>query len=188
MVYQAKKQLRKKIKNRISTLTAFDRMRQSAAVFQKFGEMQIYSDAKSIMLFWSFGKELFTHDFVEKTFYTKEVLLPVIQGSHLLIKPYNGIEHMVAEPNYGILEPKGTAVSNPKPDIIVVPGLAFDAACNRLGRGKAYYDKLFGSFEMDAKLVGVGYNEQIVESVPVDGHDHSLDMVITPENTYYKNY
>ncbi|ALO15953.1 5-formyltetrahydrofolate cyclo-ligase family protein [Salinivirga cyanobacteriivorans] len=183
-LYQRKKALRKKIKTRIASLSEASRFRQSEAVFGKLEQMQEFREARSIMLFWSFGREIFTHDFVKKSYLSKQVLLPVIDGADLLIKPFNGIENMKPEPHFGILEPQGEPISNAQPDIIVLPGLAFDANCNRLGRGRAFYDKLLNSTHINAVLMGVGFNEQIVDAVPVDNHDYQLDMVIIPEKTY----
>ncbi|HKK60743.1 MAG TPA: 5-formyltetrahydrofolate cyclo-ligase [Salinivirga sp.] len=186
-LYQRKKALRKKIKTRIASLSETNRFRQAVAVFGKLEQMPVYREAQSIMLFWSFGQEIFTHDFVKKSYMSKQVLLPVIDGNELLIKFFEGVENMKPEPHYGILEPQGKAISNAQPDIIVLPGLAFDANCNRLGRGKAFYDKLLNSGNINAALVGVGFNEQIVDAVPFDSHDYRLDMVITPESTYHKD-
>lgn len=185
-LHQRKKALRKKVKTRIASLSEANRLRQAATVFGKLEQMPVFREASSIMLFWSFGQEIFTHDFVKKTYMSKQVLLPVIDGADLLIKPFIGMENMKPEPHYGILEPQGKAISNAQTDIIVVPGLAFDANCNRLGRGKAFYDKLLNSSNLNATLVGVGFNEQIVDAVPVDSHDYRLDMLITPESTFHK--
>lgn len=63
-------------------------------------------------------------------------------------------------------------------DLIIVPGLAFDQANNRLGYGGGYYDA-FLSLHPEAYKVGVGYDFQRVPTVPVEEHDQHLDLVIT---------
>ena len=60
--------------------------------------------------------------------------------------------------------------------------MAFDSRCNRMGRGKGFYDKLLPLLR--CPKVGLGYDFQIVESVPCDVHDMPLDMVITESAVY----
>lgn len=76
-------------------------------------------------------------------------------------------------------------------DFVVVPGRAFDKLCNRLGRGGGFYDVLlrravFAGREAGRRpvLVGVCFDEQVVERVPVDALDEPLDIVVTPTAVY----
>ena len=64
-------------------------------------------------------------------------------------------------------------------DIVVTPGLAFDPACRRVGRGKAYYDRFFACPECRARRVGAAFDCQVFERVPTSDHDVPLDMLIT---------
>lgn len=66
-------------------------------------------------------------------------------------------------------------------DAVLVPGRAFDRLGNRLGRGQGHYDKLLASLRPDARAatVGVGFAEQVVESVPVDPHDQAVAWLVT---------
>lgn len=64
---------------------------------------------------------------------------------------------------------------------IVVPGRAFDKKCRRLGRGKAHYDHFLAKLPATTYKIGVAYGHQIFESVPVEAHDISMDLVITAD-------
>jgi 5-formyltetrahydrofolate cyclo-ligase len=66
-------------------------------------------------------------------------------------------------------------------DAVLVPGRAFDRLGNRLGRGQGHYDKLLAALRPDARAatVGVGFAEQVVESVPVDPHDRPVAWLVT---------
>ena len=64
-------------------------------------------------------------------------------------------------------------------DLILVPGIGFDAIGNRLGRGKGYYDRLL-SITQGYKC-GIGFEEQLVEEIPAAEHDIKMDCVITPQ-------
>jgi 5-formyltetrahydrofolate cyclo-ligase len=70
------------------------------------------------------------------------------------------------------------------PDIILVPGLAFDKKLNRLGRGKGFYDRFLKNFA--GIKVGVCFEIQLVDEVPIDDHDIELDYLITEKNIYNK--
>ena len=62
-------------------------------------------------------------------------------------------------------------------DIVVVPGLAFDAEGHRLGRGRGYYDR-FLHRKNHPFCVGICFDFQKVAEVPVDEYDIPVDEVI----------
>lgn len=64
-------------------------------------------------------------------------------------------------------------------DVVVVPGIAFDRAGRRLGQGKGYYDRLLRDVRDDCILVGLAFDAQIVERVPVTSHDVPVDLIVT---------
>jgi 5-formyltetrahydrofolate cyclo-ligase len=83
---------------------------------------------------------------------------------------------------YGVLEPHESApVFEPgEGDVVIVPGLAFDRAGRRLGRGAGYYDRTFPPGGRPRPLlVGMACEAQIVESVPADSHDRAMDAIVT---------
>jgi 5-formyltetrahydrofolate cyclo-ligase len=65
-------------------------------------------------------------------------------------------------------------------DLLLVPGLAFDARGHRLGRGAGFYDRLLARPDLRALTVGVGFDEQLVSTIPVDAHDRALRLVVVP--------
>ena len=82
---------------------------------------------------------------------------------------------------FNILEPQEFKPQlNPK--VIIVPLLAFDTRGNRLGYGGGYYDRTLSSLS-DRKIItiGVGYEAQLLNSVPADPSDVALDWIITEE-------
>jgi 5-formyltetrahydrofolate cyclo-ligase len=91
----------------------------------------------------------------------------------------------LVETRYGILEPKpGTnPVDLARLDLVVVPGLAFDAAGGRLGKGGGFYDRFLAQPGLRAAKVGVGLDVQVVESAPREAWDVPLDALITPTRT-----
>jgi 5-formyltetrahydrofolate cyclo-ligase len=81
---------------------------------------------------------------------------------------------------FGLLEPAATAPEVPIDalDVVIVPGLAFDAEGRRVGFGGGFYDRTFGDRE-GATLVGFTYDFQVVPRCPADGRDVSVDVVVT---------
>ncbi len=75
-------------------------------------------------------------------------------------------------------------VSVQKIDLVVVPGVAFDRNGGRLGNGKGYYDRLLAKLKGKAELVGVGYESQLFDSVPMGPNDIYLDKVVTEKSVY----
>lgn len=87
---------------------------------------------------------------------------------------------------YGIEEPNPDYSTVHIPDVFIVPLLAFDKKGNRLGYGAGYYDQTFSHLrnKVPFKTIGVGYETQLYDHVPHEGHDHRLDMCITDKSVY----
>lgn len=67
--------------------------------------------------------------------------------------------------------------------LIVVPGLAFDREGHRLGRGGGYYDRLLSAERQkspQAVSIGVGFDHQLIDEVPLEQHDQHVDMLCMP--------
>ena len=82
---------------------------------------------------------------------------------------------------FGVREP---AVSCPEMPVdqfhlVLVPGLAFDAAGNRLGRGKGYYDRLLQGVK--GVKCGICHDLQLQDGIPAEAHDAKVSYIFTPE-------
>ena len=85
------------------------------------------------------------------------------------------------EGRFRVMEPDPAAPAL-TPTILLVPLLAFDNACRRLGHGKGYYDRTLAGLRKGnpgVLAIGVAFAAQEVERIPTDAHDQSLDLVIT---------
>jgi 5-formyltetrahydrofolate cyclo-ligase len=112
---------------------------------------------------------------------SKTVLLPRVDGETLVF-------HAVKNPTqlkpgtFGVLEPdpEQCAVADPATaQIIFVPGLAFTTDGYRLGRGRGYYDRLLATLPSSLLRVGVCFPWQMVDSLPMESHDQSVDIVLS---------
>lgn len=63
------------------------------------------------------------------------------------------------------------------PQWLFVPGVGFDLAGNRLGRGKGFYDRYFEN--ANGIKIGIAWSGQMKENIPVESHDRHMDFIIT---------
>jgi 5-formyltetrahydrofolate cyclo-ligase len=88
---------------------------------------------------------------------------------------------------YGIKEPhykEPDLITADELDLLILPLVAFDKHCHRLGMGLGYYDKTLAK-NRPKMLIGAAYAFQYLRQIPVDPWDVNLDMVVT-EQTIYK--
>ena len=82
---------------------------------------------------------------------------------------------------WGIPEPtKGEVIDPESIDLIFVPLLAFDEKGYRVGYGKGFYDRFFGSLDTNIIKVGVSSFDESVEISDKDQFDIPLDFCISP--------
>ena len=105
-----------------------------------------------------------------------DVLLPETpaRGNPLAFRRWRPGTPMVPEP-FGTLRPTGPVRV---PTVLLVPLLAFDARCNRLGYGGGYYDRTIEAMP-EIRTIGCAYAVQQVDAVPILPHDAQLDAVAT---------
>lgn len=178
MIDSEKNTIRKFIRSEKRKYSIDQKKDRSLNIFRQVEGMPLFQSSETIMAYWSMDDEVFTHDFILKYYKQKQIILPVVKGDTLVLKKFTGLSDLEKGEAYGINEPKGDvyeAIENI--DMIIVPGVAFDNNNNRLGRGKAYYDKLLK--ESKSYKVGVCFDFQLIEEVPVDEYDIKMDLIIS---------
>lgn len=173
-----KKELRKQIKNLKNQYSPEQKIEMSRPLWQELEQNILFRQARTVLLYWSMEDEVFTHDYVNKWAGEKTILLPCVKGDVLELRVFEGMESLQPGEAFGILEPVGEIFTDYDAiDMIVVPGVAFDRQGNRLGRGRGYYDKILKETRV-AKKVGICFDFQFVEEVPVDELDVRMDVVV----------
>ena len=177
MINQRKKEIRNKIKELKLKYSLKEKKQKSEEIWNEIEQNIFFRNAKIIMLYWSMNDEVFTHNFIEKWAKEKTIILPSVNGDDLILKKYESKTKLCKGERYGILEPKGKEFEQINEiELIIVPGVAFDKENNRMGRGKAYYDKLLKTLE--AYKIGVCFDFQYLSQVPTDEHDIKMNVVI----------
>ncbi len=112
--------------------------------------------------------------------------LPVVRG------PENPLIFRVWRPGaplsqatFGTSVPLASA-AEVAPDVVLVPMLAFDAACRRIGYGAGYYDRTIAGLRAAGPVlaVGIAYGDQQVDEVPADEFDQVLDLIVTERSVF----
>jgi 5-formyltetrahydrofolate cyclo-ligase len=89
-------------------------------------------------------------------------------------------DHIMEVDEHGVRMPVGGRLVVPETiDLVVVPALAYDPGGNRLGRGGGYYDRFLGRLRRSATKVGLAFDVQIIDDVPVEERDVQVDMIVT---------
>ena len=108
------------------------------------------------------------------------LLFPRVEGPALRLFVANDLEELT--PGYrGIREPAsdGRAIPPGEVDLFVVPGVLFDRAGRRLGRGGGHYDRLLGRAREDAVRAGLCYARRVVRELPAAPWDVPVHVVVT---------
>lgn len=69
-------------------------------------------------------------------------------------------------------------------DLVILPCLACDADCGRLGHGAGYYDKFLSELREDCVTVAVCFDKLILDKIPMEEHDMPVKAVITEKAVY----
>lgn len=118
----------------------------------------------------------------------KRVAFPLCLEDHRLALYIAESEEDFTGGAYGISEPdpkRCRSITAGEIDFAVIPGIAFDTDCNRLGRGAGYYDRLLNGFR--GVKAGFAYQCQIFPSVPAQEHDVKMDFVVTNNGIIVNN-
>lgn len=114
------------------------------------------------------------------------VVLPCVVGpTELELRLCRKLDDLEVSGPYHIPEPRGPLFTLPSTlDLAIIPGVAFDKAGHRLGRGKGYYDRMLADTAFDnVPKVGLCFDFQLVDHLPVDEHDRPVDRVIVIPTT-----
>jgi len=177
-ILDEKKKIRQQIKMQKANLSFEEKAERSLFVLEKVENDIHFQKANTIFAYWSMSDEINTREFVDKWSKSKNIFLPVIIGDTLELRQFNGIDSMKKEGRFGILEPQGMLLENWNDiEYAIIPGVAFDVLGNRLGRGKAFYDRVLN--KLRAKKIGICFDFQLIEKVPIEATDIPMDKVFS---------
>jgi len=107
----------------------------------------------------------------------KKLLLPRIEKEDITVYKVADLERDLCKGSYEIFEPNPETcekVDLSLVEYVLVPGLGFDHAYERLGYGKGHYDRILA--KINGKKEGIGFKEQLLaDLLPKESHDQTLD-------------
>ena len=176
-----KKQIRSKILLRLKSQKEENRSRKSKLIRNKLFRTKVFKKAKTIMFYIAFRGEVDTTEMIEKARKLgKKVTVPVCKKNRVSITACI-LDHnsSLKKGPYGVCEPvRRTHINLKCLDLVIVPGLAFDAKGNRIGRGKGCYDRFLSKLQEGTPSIGLAFDFQLLPTLPSQTHDISVDKVI----------
>lgn len=188
-----KKEIRKKVLQLRNELDKTYRTRADKNIFQAVTALALYQQADVIFSYVSYKSEVDTFSILKKALADgKRVAIPKVMDKdgimefyeisslQELIKGYQGIK----EPEIAGKEPVQVAKENV---LMIMPGVAFDRKCNRIGYGGGFYDRYLNKYNnKHMKTLAVCYEAQIIDTILAEATDVKPDIVLTEEHKYEK--
>lgn len=178
---ESKKSLRAKYRKAGGERLESERQRLSDIIADRIERLPRFADAATVALYYPLPDEVSTLPLLRRWNGTKRLALPAIEDGRMVFREYTGEEDLIPG-EFGIARPRSGKIVLPREiDIMIVPGMAFDRAGRRLGRGKGFYDRYLGQPEAShIYKVGVCFPWRLAAEIPCEPHDAAMDEVVTP--------
>jgi 5-formyltetrahydrofolate cyclo-ligase len=178
-----KKELRQELRRRMADIPPEELSERSALACGRLVEVPEYRRAEIVMIFLSMPKEVDTrHIALHCWSNLKRVLAPKVSWEQRRMLPIE-IKSLTSDVRAGVMGIREPTEGMPIPvadiDLVIVPGLGFDAAGNRLGRGRGFYDGFLSHRDFRGVSCALALEDQVVENVPSDQTDVRVQMLVT---------
>lgn len=185
-----KKEIRKRMLEVRSSLSAQDVEAKSAAIVQKVLNTPEFIEADNILLYADFGNEVMTRGIFENAILAKKrAYFPKCDRLTNRMDFYRIISVNQLKPGFkGIMEPeeaveKRFVMNGAEDTLAIVPGVAFDISGYRIGYGRGYYDRFLAE-RRQISTMALAYSCQIVDEIYAQEHDIKMDKIVTEEIIY----
>ena len=176
---EEKKRIRIEAKKRRSLV---DREKKDLRIAETVLHLKEYQETDQIYTYVSFRDEVDTSVIIETSWRRgKHVFCPVVSGNEMeFFQVFSWDDFLPGM--MGILEPRRQKSTDIKREgFMVMPGLAFDWECRRIGYGGGYYDRYLQKYKEKFVTAALAYSEQMWEQLPTEELDIRPDMIITEE-------
>lgn len=164
----------------------------SARIREKLLELAEVRAARSVLLYLSAKGEVDTWPLLDRLpAENRSVLAPRCRPGEPGLMDIHQIRSRadIAPGAFGLMEPRPDTPFCPSaPDVILLPALAFDRRGFRLGFGGGYYDRFLASVDAPVLIIGLAYDFQITDALPVEPWDRPADIVLTPEFSITRHF
>lgn len=180
-----KQRLRRETVNKILAMKREQRDAEEGELAEKLVTLPGFDGARRVLLFVSaFAEEVRTEPLLREVIERGKMLIcPRVDRKGRTLRLFEVEDHAAdLRPGaMGIPEPRAGCrqVDPSEVDWVLVPGLAFDGDCARLGRGAGYYDRLLPTLRHEVLRWALIFEAQWVDEVPVGPYDVALDGVVS---------
>lgn len=182
-----KQHWRSLMKERLAALTEAEFQTANQQIRERFIQLELVRQAAVVMIYYAVKREVATVSLITELLARgQRVALPVCTtGCNLVAREIHNLAEVGPTGKFGLYEPlpQMPKVAPAQIELAVVPGVAFDRNGNRLGHGAGYYDRFLNCAELKAVKLGLAYDFQVVERLPVDELDVKMDALLTPSGT-----
>lgn len=180
---ESKKDIRKRVLAKRNLITDKEWEERSRLIYEKVVTHPFFLEADAIYCYVDYRREVGTCAIIEHAWELgKKVAAPKVNGEEMEFHYIQSFEDL-QEGFKGIPESKQMHPANDENVLVIIPGAAFDAKCNRIGYGKGYYDKYL-HVHSNYKTIAIAFELQMVETIPAEAYDICPDIIITEEKTY----
>ena len=181
--------LRQSILEARDTLSVNKRHEKSIAVMHNFWNLPGMQRWSTLFMYVNFRSEVETLELIKGCINRGlRVAVPLVDAAAVRMIPLliKDPERDLVPGYYSIPEPDPKKTLPVKPgeiDAAVIPGSVFDVHGGRLGYGGGYYDRFLVNDAPQALRIGLAFEMQVVDKVPLEPHDQPLDILITEKRT-----
>ena len=182
---KSKQDLRRELVTQRRSLSPNWIAEQSDALTDRISQWQLFKQANSVMLYLAMADEPQMDGLISLSLNQgKSVSVPALTTKYgymeaALITSFEDL--VIGKLGLRMPDLSRAQIADPATmDLVLVPGVAFDHAGNRLGMGAGYYDR-FLARAIHAKTAGVIWDVQLVSAVIREDHDVPVQYVITEQ-------
>jgi len=179
-----KARIRAEARARVAGLSPAEKSRRSAQAVERFLALPTVAGAATLLAYWPLAEEVDVLPVCRRWLADGRRLAAVrVDWGRRVLDPawVESLERGWVTGAKGVREPWGEAPRAERADIgmVLVPGVAFDAECRRLGHGAGFYDRLLVMEGLSAPRVALAFEAQLMDQLPVEAHDEPVDAVVT---------
>ena len=183
--------LRRDTLRRRDALTAPDRQAKSAAIAGRLLGLPAVLAARTLFTYVNFRSEVETIALINSWLASgKRVAVPLTLPAESRLAAYQ-----ITDPSHD-LHPGYCRIPEPDPslatpvepteiEVIVLPGSVFDCHGGRLGYGGGFYDRFLAHQAPAAIRIGLAFELQVTDSLPLLAHDQRLHALVTEERVLH---
>lgn len=181
-----KKALRKAMMERRKNIPQEERKEKSNRIKERLFSLELFKKANFIFTFISTEEEVDTHEIIKESINMgKRIGVPITlsKEKRMMVSEIQDFASELEIGYYNILTPKKEYIREVDPeeiDMVLVPGLIFREDGYRIGYGGGYYDRFLGGIDSVIKI-GLCYEMQLSEDIPIDTYDIPVNYIITEE-------